>query len=195
MIPIFLILWWTNFYFTAAVVFFLASITDFLDGHLARKRKQVTKLGALLDPLVDKILVTTGFIMLVEMNIIPGWAVVLMLAREFLVTGLRNILIEKGVILSAGFLGKLKTLLQTTAIITLYFALSMRQHQISFYPILITLGNTVFWISFLTTFASGIQYAIKGNKLIRKAADELAVKMSADKLTSTCSKPVVDFHN
>lgn len=166
LIPVFLVLWWTHFYISATIVFFIASATDILDGHLARSRNQQTKLGALLDPLVDKILATTGLVILVEMNIIPGWAVVLMISREFLVTGLRLILIDQGIVLSAGVLGKFKTFLQFSGITFLYFALSLNQHNSQYYSIVNMLGTVLFWLSFIITIASGIQYAIKGRTLL-----------------------------
>lgn len=162
----FLLLWWTEFYISATAVFFIASATDLLDGHLARARNQETKLGTILDPLVDKILVTTGLVMLVEMNIIPGWAVVLMLTREFLVTGLRTVLIDRGVLLSAGTLGKLKTFLQIAAICFLYLSLSLHQHNSSFSSSVMVLGHVVFWVAFVITLASGIQYAVMGKNLL-----------------------------
>lgn len=166
LIPVFLILWWTNYFLSATFVFIIASATDLLDGHIARKNNQETKLGALLDPLVDKILVTTGLVMLVEMRIIPGWAVVLMLTREFLVTGLRTILIDKGIVLSAGRLGKLKTFLQILSICFLYFGLSLTQHHSSLdQPIQFT-GLIIFWLAFGVTLASGVQYALKGKNLL-----------------------------
>lgn len=166
LIPVFLVLWWTHFYISATIVFFIASATDILDGHLARSRNQQTKLGALLDPLVDKILATTGLVILVEMNIIPGWAVVLMISREFLVTGLRLILIDQGIVLSAGVLGKFKTFLQFSGITFLYFALSLNQHNSQYYSIVNMLGTVLFWLSFIITIASGVQYAIKGRTLL-----------------------------
>ena len=166
LIPVFLFLWWTEYYLSATVVFFIASATDVLDGHLARSRKQETKLGALLDPLVDKILVTTGLVMLVEMNKIPGWAVVLMLAREFLVTGLRTILIDKGILLSAGPLGKLKTLLQIAAITFIYLSLSLEQHHNPIFENVMLFGLIVFWLAFAITLASGVQYALRGKRLL-----------------------------
>lgn len=172
LIPVFLILWWTQYYLSATFVFMIASATDLLDGHLARKNNQETKLGALLDPLVDKILVTTGLVMLVEMKIIPGWAVVLMLTREFLVTGLRTILIDKGIVLSAGPLGKLKTFLQILAIGLLYFSLSLNKHHSSFHEISMILGLIIFWLAFVITLASGIQYAVKGKNMLENTQNK-----------------------
>jgi CDP-diacylglycerol--glycerol-3-phosphate 3-phosphatidyltransferase len=188
LIPVFLVLWWTQFYLTATAVFFIASATDLLDGHIARARNQETKLGTLLDPLVDKILVTTGFIMLVEMQILPGWAVVLILTREFLVTGLRTVLLDKGVLLSAGPLGKLKTLLQIAAICTIYLSLSLEQHQSLHSQITSQIGHGVFWLAFIITLASGVQYALKGKLLLenvdKKQADK-SLENTKDQLTKS----------
>jgi CDP-diacylglycerol---glycerol-3-phosphate 3-phosphatidyltransferase len=182
LIPVFLVLWWTHYYVSATLVFALASVTDLLDGYLARAMKEETRLGALLDPLVDKVLVTTGLILLVEMNIIPGWAVVLMLAREFLVTGLRTILIDKGIVLSAGKLGKLKTLLQTMSIIFICLGLSLKQHGISYSDAGIFAGLIIFWFAFIIAIASGIQYALKGKTLL---------EIKEGKRRDTTRKPIV----
>ncbi len=176
LIPVFLILWWTQFYLSATAVFFIASATDLLDGHLARSRNQETKLGALLDPLVDKILVTTGLIMLVEMQILPAWAVVLILTREFLVTGLRTILIDRGILLSAGALGKLKTLLQIAAICIIYLSLSLEQHNSQYASVASLIGYVTFWGAFIITLASGVQYALKGRQLLEESDKKLLEK-------------------
>lgn len=189
LIPVFLILWWTEYYLSATAVFFIASATDIIDGHLARSRNEETKLGALLDPLVDKILVTTGLVMLVEMNIIPGWAVVLMLTREFLVTGLRTILIDKGVVMRAGALGKLKTVLQIAAITFIYFSLSLQQHQSSWYETFYLLGYGVFWIAFVITLASGVQYSVRGKRLL-ESSDTKVLEKKADNVIKTTSSSV-----
>lgn len=185
LIPVFLILWWTEFYLSATAVFFIASATDILDGHLARSRNEETKLGALLDPLVDKILVTTGFIMLVEMHKIPGWAVVLILTREFLVTGLRTILIDKGVVLRAGLSGKLKTFLQIASITFIYFSLSLEQHNNSYFEAVMLTGYVIFWLAFVVTLISGVQYALKGKKLLETPLVSSVPELVSDKSLET----------
>ena len=100
-----------------ALAFFLAaSLTDWVDGYLARKLKQTSVLGALLDPLADKILVTGALVGLVHQALVPAWTVTLVLGREFLVTGLRTAAINAGIVLSASMTGKIKTTLQMIAI-------------------------------------------------------------------------------
>lgn len=184
LIPVFLMLWWTEFYLSATAVFFIASATDILDGHLARSRNEETKLGALLDPLVDKILVTTGFVMLVEMQKIPGWAVVLILTREFLVTGLRTILIDKGVVLRAGLSGKLKTFLQIASITFIYFSLSLEQHNNPYFAVVMLTGYVIFWLAFVVTMISGVIYALKGKKLLETPSGQVSPKIIPGKSAS-----------
>lgn len=168
LILVFVALWGAKFYISATVVFFIASATDMIDGHLARATNQETKLGALLDPLVDKILVTTGLVMLVELTILPSWAVVLVLAREFLVTGLRTILIDKGIVLSAGNLGKLKTLLQIVSIVFLFLGISLHKHGNAYEEVTMTFGLVVFWLALVITVMSGVQYALRGKKMLEE---------------------------
>lgn len=138
--------------FIAAVLFIFASITDFIDGYIARRYNLVTNMGKFLDPLADKLLVGSAFIVMVELNMIPSWMVVCVIAREFAVTGLRMLAVEQGEVIAAGLLGKLKTITQLIAII------------------LILLGNPIFnawnipldrillWISVILTILSGLEY-------------------------------------
>jgi CDP-diacylglycerol--glycerol-3-phosphate 3-phosphatidyltransferase len=105
--------------FLAVTVFILASITDGLDGYLARRRNQVTTLGMLLDPLADKLMVAGAFVALVQFNpsVVPAWIAVLVIAREFLVSGLRSIAAQQGFTIEASELGKLKMVVQIVAIV------------------------------------------------------------------------------
>ena len=103
------------------LIFIIASITDKLDGYIARSRNQVTTVGKFLDPLADKILVLTAMIMLVEMGRLPAWIPVIVLAREFIVSGYRLIAVEKGgKVIAASVWGKLKTVTQMIAIILIF---------------------------------------------------------------------------
>lgn len=101
----------------AAAVFALASFTDFLDGYLARKWNQITNFGKLFDPLADKILVGSAFILLAALQLMPGWAAALLIAREFLVTGLRGLAASTGLVLPADHLGKIKTVVHMATIL------------------------------------------------------------------------------
>src|SRR5690348_18396719 len=104
---------------TASILFILASITDGLDGYLARKRGQVTTMGMLLDPLADKLLIAAAFISLVQFNprIVPAWIAVLIIGREFLVSGLRSIAASEGFTIQASNLGKLKMFAQIVSVV------------------------------------------------------------------------------
>ena len=108
----------------ASVVFILASITDGLDGYLARRRKQITTLGMLLDPLADKLMVTTAYIILVAYNprIVPPWIAVVVIGREFLVSGLRSIAASEGFTIEASEIGKLKTVIQIVSVVAAILA-------------------------------------------------------------------------
>lgn len=109
-------------YVIAIVIFLAATLTDILDGQLARARKQVSKVGALLDPIADKLLVSAALIVLVEKKLAPAWAVVVILGREFVVTGLRSIAASEGIIISAQKVGKIKMWFQCIAIVALLVA-------------------------------------------------------------------------
>ena len=91
------------------VIFLLAAITDFIDGYIARKYNMITDFGKFMDPLADKLLVTAALLILLENGLIAGWVVFIILAREFIVTGFRTIAASKGVVIAAGWLGKIKT--------------------------------------------------------------------------------------
>lgn len=109
-------------YSLAIAIFLAASLTDILDGHLARRRNQVSKLGALLDPIADKLLVSAVLIALVEKHLAPAWAVVIILGREFAVTGLRSVAAAEGLIIHAQKIGKVKMWAQCVSIVALLVA-------------------------------------------------------------------------
>jgi CDP-diacylglycerol---glycerol-3-phosphate 3-phosphatidyltransferase len=109
-------------YALAIAIFLIASFTDILDGHLARRRNQVSKMGALLDPIADKLLVSAALIVLVEKHLAPAWTVVVILGREFIVTGLRSIAATEGIVISAQAVGKIKMWAQCVAIVALLVA-------------------------------------------------------------------------
>ena len=106
----------------AALIFLAASVTDLLDGYFARKRGQVTTLGVLLDPLADKLLISSAFISLVQLQIVPAWMVVIIVGRELAVTGLRSIASSQGFTIEASELGKIKMVAQVAAISLLILA-------------------------------------------------------------------------
>lgn len=105
--------------FIATFIFILAALTDKLDGYIARSRNQITNFGKLMDPLADKLLVTAALISLVELQVVPAWAAVVIIAREFAVSGLRSIAASQGRVIAASWWGKIKTVIQIIAIILL----------------------------------------------------------------------------
>ena len=109
-------------YAAAVVLFIAASLTDILDGHLARRRKQVSTLGKFLDPIADKLLISAALIVLVEKHLAPSWAVVVILGREFIITGLRSVAASEGIVIQAQALGKVKMWAQCVAVAALLIA-------------------------------------------------------------------------
>lgn len=109
-------------YALAIIIFLAAAITDILDGHFARRRNQVSTLGKFLDPIADKLLVSAALIVLVEKHLAPSWAVVIILGREFIVTGLRSVAASDGIIIQAQMSGKIKMWAQCIAIVALLVA-------------------------------------------------------------------------
>ncbi len=134
----------------AATVFLAAAMTDFLDGYLARSRNQVTTLGKLLDPLADKLLVSSAFVSLVELEIVPAWMVVIIIGREFAVTGLRSIAASEGFAIGASELGKLKMGAQVAAITLLILG--------SEYAVFETLGSVTLYMVVLFAVWSAVDY-------------------------------------
>lgn len=137
------------------IVFVVASLTDFIDGHLARSRNLVTTFGKFLDPLADKMLVTAALIMFIEIGYVKAWTVCIVVAREFIITGFRVLAASNGVTIAASFWGKFKTVSQFIAIIMILFSGT----YLSFIPEIAT--NTVYYISVGLTLISGVDYLIK----------------------------------
>ncbi|ARD49356.1 CDP-diacylglycerol--glycerol-3-phosphate 3-phosphatidyltransferase [Sporosarcina sp. P37] len=143
-----------------AIIFIIASTTDWLDGYLARKNNLVTNMGKFLDPLADKLLVSAAFILLVEMGAAPAWIVIVIISREFAVTGLRLILAGGGEVVAANQLGKIKTVTQLLAISFLLL------HNIFFEAIGIPFGTIMLYIALVFTVWSGVDYFIKNRKVL-----------------------------
>ena len=135
----------------AAAIFAIASITDWLDGYLARRRRQVTWLGQVLDPIADKLLTSAAFISLVQLGLAPAWMVALIIGREFAITGLRSLAYTKGITIPASQLGKIKMASQVTAILLLI--LGWRPM-----PWLAPIGYAALWVVMLTAVISAVDY-------------------------------------
>ena len=142
-----------------AVIFAIASLTDLLDGYLARRRKQITNFGRLMDPLADKLLVTAAFVSIVQMGLAPAWMVAVILGREFLVTVLRSIAASRGVVIAASQLGKIKMAAEVTTILALILGNE-------YLPPLFVLGIAALWVSLITAVVSGVDYYRRFNHLL-----------------------------
>jgi CDP-diacylglycerol--glycerol-3-phosphate 3-phosphatidyltransferase len=150
-----------------AAIFGLASLTDWADGYLARRRKQITTLGQMMDPIADKLLTSAAFISLVQMDLAPAWIVAIIIGREFAITGLRSIAFARGVAIPASRLGKLKMIAEVVAILALILG---RDHvqQASARQVYL-LGQVALWIVLVIAVASAIDYYRRFNRLILKA--------------------------
>ena len=158
--------------FWAAWVFAIASVTDWLDGYLARRMGIVTVFGKFLDPIADKLIVTAALIMILPYDRVPAWMVFVVLAREIVITGLRSIASSEGIVLQASDLGKFKTIFQLTAIIALLLHYDYHwffgvEHQL----LLVNMHNVgmcFFWIAFVLTVWSGADYLTKFIRVIAR---------------------------
>lgn len=136
--------------FLATLIFLAASITDYFDGYLARRRKQVTTLGMLLDPIADKLLISAAFISLVELGWVPAWMVVIIIGRELAISGLRSIAATQGFSIDASELGKIKMVLQVVAITMII----LRNVFSWLYP----LSVVALWLVVIFALASAVGY-------------------------------------
>jgi CDP-diacylglycerol--glycerol-3-phosphate 3-phosphatidyltransferase len=140
----------------ALALFILASLTDYVDGNIARKRNQVTDLGKFLDPLADKLLVLAAMLMFCQWNLMPAWALMVVLTREFAVTGLRLIAVGKGTVIAAGWSGKVKT---ASTMVGLCFSMA--------FPGIYWLVMVVNAVIVVTTVYSGVEYFIQNWKCLK----------------------------
>lgn len=155
----------------ALALFVIASLTDFLDGYLARRWNLITDFGALMDPLADKIMTAAAFVMLAGAGVLPAWAVVIIISREFLITGLRMLASAKGVVLSAEKLGKHKTIWQIITIIYFLLLASLEEWLKQGLPEswqgnLTLLGYLLLGITIVLTLWSAVSYLNKNRTLI-----------------------------
>jgi CDP-diacylglycerol--glycerol-3-phosphate 3-phosphatidyltransferase len=135
----------------AGAIFGIASLTDWLDGYLARRRQQVTTLGQILDPLADKLLISATLVSLVQLGLAPAWMVAVIIGREIAVTGLRNLAYSRGLAMPASGLGKLKMASQVTAILLLILGWER-------VPQLLIAGQAALWIVLITALVSAVDY-------------------------------------
>ena len=140
----------------AAIVFIIASLTDAVDGHIARSRNMITNFGKFTDPLVDKVLTMAAFLVLVEDNTIPAWPVIIIISRELIITGFRTLAADSGITIAASVWGKAKTTSQMISLVMLLLNV----------PSLNKAGIFVFYIAVILTVVSGVDYIVKNKKVL-----------------------------
>ncbi|MCD8371310.1 MAG: CDP-diacylglycerol--glycerol-3-phosphate 3-phosphatidyltransferase [Clostridiales bacterium] len=140
----------------AAAIFIVASLTDMLDGKIARRCNLVTNFGKFMDPLADKLLVCSALICLVELKQLPAWMVIIIVSREFIISGFRLVAAEQGIVIAASYWGKFKTTFQMIAVILLIINL----------PVLKTLTDVCTWIALILTVVSLCDYIAKNHRIL-----------------------------
>lgn len=147
--------------YIAVSIFILASLTDTLDGHIARSRNLITTFGKFMDPLADKILVSAAFISLVELGKVPSWIVIIIISRELAITGFRTVAVSEGVTIAADKWGKMKTVTQLIAIIVLLL------NNYPFSLINFPFDKIMLYISVVFTIISGVNYIYVNRKVLK----------------------------
>ena len=155
----FVVLFLMGYDLVATIIFVVASFTDFLDGNIARKYNLVTNFGKFMDPLADKLLVCSALICLVEMGRLEAWIVLIIIAREFIISGFRLVASDNGVVIAASYWGKFKTVFQMVMVIVL-----MLNFQNS---IMIVIGEVLVWISLALTVISLVDYVAKNIDVLK----------------------------
>lgn len=166
MIPFFVFfLLWQNgenrtFRMIALALFIIASLTDLLDGKIARKYNLVTNFGKFMDPLADKLLVCSALICLIELNALPAWMVIIIISREFIISGFRLIASDNGVVIAASYWGKFKTTFQMVSVVLLILDI----------PALAFVTTICVWIALLLTIVSLVGYIYKNHKILTEGS-------------------------
>jgi CDP-diacylglycerol--glycerol-3-phosphate 3-phosphatidyltransferase len=165
LIPVFVAFMLARFKYSSLIalaIFIIASATDGVDGYLARKLNQVTTFGKFMDPLADKLLVTSAILIFVEWGQMPSWAAFIIIAREFAVTALRLVAVDKGIVIAAGFSGKVKTVVTMVGICFMLTGL----HDFVIIPKLLDIDTLAVTAILVTTVWSGIMYFKRNSKLL-----------------------------
>ncbi len=162
-VPFFIAAYMLGYYIVAFVLFAAASITDFFDGQLARKYNLVTNFGKIMDPLADKILVYSAFCLMVDDGSVPGWMLIVILAREFVVAGMRTVAASEGIVIAAAMSGKIKTVLQMIAVPLLLFV-PVVDDTVAEMPFFFA-AQAFLWASLIMTVYSGVEYVMKNKEV------------------------------
>ena len=144
----------------ALALFIIASLTDLLDGKIARKYNLVTNFGKFMDPLADKLLVCSALICLIELNALPAWMVIIIISREFIISGFRLIASDNGVVIAASYWGKFKTTFQMVSVVLLILDI----------PALAFVTTICVWIALVLTIVSLVDYIYKNHKILTEVS-------------------------
>ena len=161
LIPVFIVVLMTGLIavplnrYIGTLIFCVASFTDYLDGHIARKYNLVTNFGKFMDPLADKLLVSSALICMIEMGMLPAWIVIIIISREFIITGFRLIAAEGGLVIAASWWGKIKTVTQMIMIILLLLGVQG------------IIATILIFLATLFTVISGVDYIVKNISILR----------------------------
>ena len=161
LIPVFIVVLMTGLIadplnrYIGTLIFCVASFTDYLDGHIARKYNLVTNFGKFMDPLADKLLVSSALICMIEMGMLPAWIVIIIISREFIITGFRLIAAEGGLVIAASWWGKIKTVTQMIMIILLLLGVQG------------IIATILIFLATLFTVISGVDYLVKNISILR----------------------------
>ena len=161
---VFFLLWQNGENYTfrmiALALFIIASLTDLLDGKIARKYNLVTNFGKFMDPLADKLLVCSALICLIELNALPAWMVIIIISREFIISGFRLIASDNGVVIAASYWGKFKTTFQMVSVVLLILDI----------PALAFVTTICVWIALVLTIVSLVDYIYKNHKILTEGS-------------------------
>ena len=160
-VPFFIAAYYLEWHLVAFIIFVAASFTDMLDGKIARKYNLVTNFGKIMDPLADKVLVYSAFCLMVP-DPVPGWMLIIILAREFLVAGVRTVAASEGIVIAAAMSGKIKTVLQMIAVCMLLISPVINAAWF------LTLSKVVLWAALVMTVVSGVQYVVDNKQVFSK---------------------------
>ncbi|MGI6177021.1 MAG: CDP-diacylglycerol--glycerol-3-phosphate 3-phosphatidyltransferase [Eubacterium sp.] len=160
-VPFFMGFYMTGHYIVSLVIFCLASLTDMLDGKIARKYNLITNFGKIMDPLADKVLVYSAFCLMVEDGAVPAYILVIILAREFVIAGMRTVAAADGKVIAAGMSGKIKTVLQMFAVIFLMLRAALMPDP----GFVGTFAYILLYAALVMTVYSGIEYVVKNKEV------------------------------
>ena len=162
-VPFFIACYMTEHYVPAFIIFIAASFTDMLDGKIARKHNLITNFGKIMDPLADKILVYSAFCLMVAEGTVPGWMLIIILAREFLIAGMRTVAASEGIVIAAGMSGKIKTVLQMIAVPLLILTSALAGTEM--FNAFNIAAQGFLWASLIMTVYSGVEYTLKNKNV------------------------------